>query len=207
MVPIIRQIQQVVEHVHARRTQAEEQKRQQAIDHLLRLLNLMCRQQRDEDQCVLEPLMQAQRLAPVPEACCARIEHLIDIALRLRPPLYASVRIGNDGFSRCRPDAQIVRGIADVVEAALTVVIDQQVTLAMGRQVGLAIGRPHLIEQIEVPGNSCGQCFVSSGREDDQSSCVALYLNVLDDLRVVRQQSDVETGGQCEPTLEGGFAL
>ncbi|MGF6409859.1 hypothetical protein OKW37_001529 [Paraburkholderia sp. MM5482-R2] len=207
MVPVVFEIEQVVQQIDARRAQAEREKGQDGGDDRGDVRQLMRRQQRDEDQQILEPLMQAQRFRPRPWPAGAFVDDALDIALLARCALHTVRWIDHICTLGGGPNGDIVVRISRVIEALLAELGDQSVALAMRGQIDRAIRGEGLVEKSQMIGNRVRVALMAGSSQYEGASRGALRFEPFDYRGIVGQNGDIDIGRFGEMSLQARFAL
>src|SRR5580698_5466966 len=185
-----RQIEQVVGKVDTRGETAKGQKRQHRGKQHRRIGDAMRKQPWQEHQCVLDPLMQPDRLDPGAYAGlwnCKRAQQRRGAADALGEFAVAD----NDRAARCSPNRQIGGIAAGVVKAALAEALDQYATLAIGRGAA-AIGTCDFIKQPQMNGDLLVQRRIAVSDQHDTSTGGAFLRKPSDQFVAKRQCARVE---------------
>ena len=188
MSPIRAQVEQIVRQVDARCAQSERQKGEQQGDPVRHIEHLVRRQQRDERQDVLQPLMRAQDLARHAEPKWRAGKFLFDFAQLARFACKAPACVDDDGAPRALPDMQVGIRIAHiVVTAASETRLERHGTLAPS-QVGSAIAGHDVVEQSDIFGDRLGDGTVRGSAQDQRAAGIALGTQPREQVVVVGQR-------------------
>ena len=206
MLPVVLQVEHVVEQIDARSTGAEAQECQHATEYQRQLQHLVGGQQGHEHQQVLGPLVQPQRLAPDAEVAAAIVEHLAHASELARPRQHTTIGIGNVRDAGLRPDGVVGAGIADVLEPALAITRHQRITLVPRGEV-MAFSAEHLVEDGQVIGNAARQPQVGRSGQHQLHAIAALRVEPGQQGLVVRQRFGQRADLVGQLALEIRFAL
>ncbi len=77
----------------------------------------------------------------------------------------------------------------------------------MSRQIGCSVRGPHLVEQLKMLCDTFGNAAMGGCCQNDRAPGLALGLDVVDDLRVIRQPGDVDRRCKCQMLFERRLAL
>ena len=185
-------VQQIVHNVSRRsgeREAAEGRQRRQKFGRGERMRT----EQRDKDQQVLGPLVNAHGLHQGPH----RMPPLHKLARRLdaasaKPHPQPHGRIGDHRLLRLRQQRQVGRIVADVIECSWAKAGAQPVQLLRAGQVGCAVRTQHSCKNAEVRRDAVGQAHIRASGQKDRPSLCALLLKILEQRPVVGQVRHVE---------------
>jgi hypothetical protein len=174
MLPVRRQIQEIVEYIDARCAASKGNEGQQGSEHDAWAGHLVRQQCRQEDQRILDPLMQSNGFDPRSQGrswLCEYPQYLC-----LASDLICKLRAAHDNSSVCRlPHGQIGYIGANVVKSTLAVALDQYAALTFRRGTG-ALERQCLVEQAQIAADLCGQCNLAIRQQNEPPSGGALFL-------------------------------
>lgn len=176
----MRDVQQIVQQVDTRCTEAKGDKGDQCVDHHRKLADEMRHDQRHKNQQVLQPLGEANSTDVVLEASTWRIENAFHFR-DLSQVFNESRRdVHRDALGSLAPDRQIRSGVAGVVEALFPIGADQGGSLPVPLEIDLAVAREDIVEQAKVPGHRLCVLRVARGGEDQLASGSPFFSEKLD---------------------------
>ena len=165
MTPVALEIDQVVDDVDRRRTQAEGDEGQESVEQKAGLIEPVTADQRQENEQVLGPLVQPDRLQPGDRACPRRHELALDVRAGTRRPADGCGGADHDRSARPLPHGEVVPGVARIVEAALAEALDERLGLGGAGQVRVAVADDDLVEQVE-PCSDLSRVFAVGRRAE-----------------------------------------
>jgi hypothetical protein len=127
-------------------------------------------QHRHEHQQVLHPLVGPHRAQQPPASRGRRIEGAPDLATFGGARPQARARVHDDGAPCRRPNRQVRRVVACIVEAAFAEACHQRVALGACLQVVARGTAQHFIEQVEMGRRGLRERGVARGRENDAAA-------------------------------------
>src|SRR5437667_5203894 len=204
MMPVGLQIEQIVQNVNRRRADAERNERDKRIEEQRQLRELVRREQRDEYDQVLHPLMRAQRLNEHVEERFWLFENAADV--RALPGAGSEPRIAanQDRVPRLFPDWQIHGRIPRIIKAAPAKKLRQPRRLVFAPQIRSAIAAQHVREDAQVLRYESGESRIRCGDEEDRPLTTLFGAQEFDQSVVVRQRGDIECDARGNLRLEMG---
>ncbi len=202
MAAVGRQVEQVVQQVHARGRQAEAHQPDQCGQQLQRVVELVRGEQRHQQQQVLQPMLHAHRaqvVAPLGTVVIEDALHLGDARRRRRQP---PRRPDEQGAPRRGPDRQVARAVAGVVEATLAEFGDEAVALGLAGQVEPAVAGEHRLEEVQLAGHRLRDPRVGAGGQHQTAALALERTQVVQQFPGHGQGRDVDGRQQGQPVLQ-----
>ena len=164
-------------------------------------------EQRNEDEGVFCPLMEADGLEPGFERGGPFVEGADggDAGLA-EGGAEAGGGVGDHGLLAVLEEREVGERVADVGEVVAEAGLEGGELVVAG-EVELAVGGEDAGEEAEVVGDAVGGVGIGGGGEVDGAAGGVLLLKILKKFAVVGEMGDVELDGSGEVAFEGGFAL
>ena len=167
----------------------------------------MGKQQGQEDEYVLGPLVEAEGLNPGAQGRDLLLEDPGGGDLcGAEAGTQGDGGVGDHGLAADLEDGQVGAGVADVGEV-ISEALAEGGELVVASEVDVAIGGEYAVEEAEVVGDALGQDGIGGCGEVDWAAGGVLLLQILKEFAVIGEMGDVEGDGAGDVAFEGGFAL
>src|SRR5512139_2372405 len=204
---VCREIEQVVQYIPTRGTDAEGEEGQGRPAEQGVLCDAMRGEERYKDEEVLQPLVQAQG-SRVEQS---RVLSIVDHLLHLRHPICrhpsAELRIHHDSLPGRAPHGDVASRVANVVKALFTELLHQAVPFPSRGEVGDSVTRYDQVEELEVLRHLAGKGFVRPRGKNQPASLATLGPQVFDEPGVVRKEAHLQGDSPADLPLQGSCAL
>ena len=206
MVAVARQIQEVVQEIGARGAEAESDEDEQPLPQKIEFVDPARRQQRQEHERVLEPLMRPDRLKVQARRRTIARQNFCDLGTLGDPGGEAGRGLDDHGLAGGAPGGFIAPPAADVVEALQAELGDQPLPLPLPGEVDPAVAREHQVEQPEVARHLIREASVGRGRQYQRPAATLFRREPVEQSLAVRQAGHVRSRLLCQPPLQGRLA-
>jgi hypothetical protein len=178
----------IVHQVGARRGETEGQECEECAGDRVGPVPGVGREQRRENQQVLQPLVQPQCTQPDTQGGARPFEARLDLRHRTHPFVHVGRRADEHGTARDRPDRQVVPVVAGVVEPLFSERRGQCACLAATLQVGPLVTGDDTLENPQMRADRIGNAMVRGGCEHQGPARGLLLSQPGQELGVIRQR-------------------
>jgi len=200
------EIEEVVDDVGGGGSETEAEETNDRSDDETRYPGVS-KKQRDEEEDVLSPLMEADGFEPGLEGGDTLVEGADrgDAGLA-EGGAKGGGGVGDHGLLAAFEEGEVGERVADVGEVVAEVRLKGG-ELVFASEIELAVGGQDAGEETEMGGDAVGGVGVGGGGEVDGTAGGALLLKVLEELGIVGEVGDIELDRVGQMAFKGGFAL